>query len=314
MPHSSNHSTAASPARKWIDPKTLMAIHNLELRARHVVQGFWSGLHRSPYHGFSVEFSEYRQYTSGDDPRFLDWRLYARSDRFFIRKFEDETNLRCHLLVDLSKSMTFGSTGYAKSDYAATLAATFAQFLQGQGDAVGLLAFDQEIRDYLPARFRPGHLRHLMLALEKPAAGRSTNLEAPLHRILQLVRKRGLFILISDLLAPIETLSKNLQSMVAAGNEVALFQILDPAELDFRFEQAHRYYDMESDRDLYIDPATARTSYRAKLNQHLEAIETACRNLGIDYLRLATDEPLELGLFHFLQGRMQRGKRTVRRK
>lgn len=142
-----------------IDPAALMGIRNLELRARVVVDGFWSGIHRSPYHGFSVEFTEYRQYTAGDDPRYLDWRVFARSDRYFIKKFEDETNLRCHLLADRSRSMSFGSVGYTKAAYAATLAATLAYFLHLQGDAVGLLTFDEQVRDYLPARHRTGHLR-----------------------------------------------------------------------------------------------------------------------------------------------------------
>src|SRR6266545_5451785 len=139
---------------RFISPKALMAIRNLELRARVVVEGFWTGLHPSPYHGVSVEFTEYRQYSPGDDPRYLDWRLYARTDRYFIKKFEDETNLRCHLLVDNSRSMTYGSLAWTKAQYANTLAATLAYFLYRQGDAVGLLTFDERIREYLPARHR----------------------------------------------------------------------------------------------------------------------------------------------------------------
>src|SRR6266542_2145781 len=211
-----------------ISPQALMSIKNLELRARVVVEGFWHGLHRSPYHGFSVEFTEYRQYTPGDDPRYLDWQVFARSDRYFIKKFEDETNLRCHLLVDNSRSMTFGSRGYSKAQYAATLAATLAYFLYLQGDAVGLLTFDEQIREYLPARHRSGHLRHLMLALEKPAAGAATDLSAPLKRIVEMVTKRSLMVLISDFLAPIAVLERNLISLTASGHEVMLFQLLDP--------------------------------------------------------------------------------------
>src|ERR1700742_3553689 len=145
-----------SPRRDeaFVDPKALMAIRNLELRARVVVEGFWSGLHRSPYHGFSVEFTEYRQYTPGEDTRYLDWRLYARSDRYYIKKFEDETNLRCHLLVDQSRSMAYGSGGYTKSEYARTMAATLAWFLNQQGDAVGIFTFDERVRDYIPPRHR----------------------------------------------------------------------------------------------------------------------------------------------------------------
>src|SRR2546429_852788 len=193
-----------------IDPQALMSIRNLELRARVVVEGFWNGLHRSPYHGFSAEFTEYRQYTPDDDPRYLDWRVFARSDRYFIKKFEDETNLRCYLLADSSRSMTYGSLGYTKAQYAATLAATLAYFLYLQGDAVGLLTFDEQIREYLPARHRTGHLRHLMLALEQPTVGRATDLASPLKRIVEVVRKRGLIILISDFLAPIERLAPQL--------------------------------------------------------------------------------------------------------
>src|SRR6185503_14483792 len=175
-----------------------------------------------PYHGFSVEFTEYRPYTAGDDLRYLDWRVFARSDRFFIKKFEDETNLRCHLLADLSRSMTYGSDGHTKADYAATLAATLAYFLHLQGDAVGLLAFDETIRDYLPARHRAGHLRHLMQTLEKPAGGKATDLSAPLKRIVEIVRKRGLMILLSDFLAPLETLEPNLVALAACGHEVVV--------------------------------------------------------------------------------------------
>src|SRR5690349_1931305 len=181
-----------------------MSTRNLELRARVVVEGFWNGLHRSPYHGFSVEFTEYRQYTEGDDPRYVDWRVLARSDRYFIKKFEDETNLRCYLLADNRRSMSFSSIGYTKANYAATLAATLAYFLYLQGDAVGLLTFDQQVRDYLPARHRTGHLRHLMLALEKPSVGQATNLAAPLKQLVEIVRKRSLVVFISDFLTPLD--------------------------------------------------------------------------------------------------------------
>ena len=143
-------------ASTLIDPASLMRIKSLELRARVVVEGLWRGLHRSPYHGFSVEFTEYRQYTKGDDPRYIDWKVAARTDRHYIKKFEDETNLRCHLLVDRSRSMEFGTVGYSKAEYAVTLAATLAHFLARQGDAVGLLSFDETVREYLPARARNG--------------------------------------------------------------------------------------------------------------------------------------------------------------
>jgi uncharacterized protein (DUF58 family) len=290
----------------------LMSIRNLEMRARVVVEGFWNGIHRSPYHGFSVEFSEYRQYTPGDDPRYLDWRVFARSDRYFIKKFEDETNLRCHLLVDNSRSMTYGSRGYSKAQYAATLAATLAYFLYLQGDAVGLLTFDEQIRDYLPARHRTGHLRHLMLALEKPASGQTTNLAAPLRRIAEIVRKRGAIVLLSDFLAPIERLEVDLIALTAGGQEVILFQVLDPAELAFEFGESVMFQDLETGRTLFIDPATARKEYLRKLEEHCASLRATCQRLGIACHRLSTDRPLELALFDFMRERMQRRRKVQR--
>ncbi len=290
-----------------------MAIRNLELRARTVVEGFWHGLHRSPYHGFSVEFTEYRPYSPGDDPRYLDWKLVARTDRYFIKKFEDETNLRCHLLVDASRSMMFGSRGYTKADYARTLAATLAWFLHHQGDATGLLTFDGAVREYLPARHRPGHLRQLMLALEKPMEGRATDLTAPLRRMTELVRKRGLVVLISDLLAPVAELDAPLALLTAGGHEVIVFQVLDPAELDFDFPTASRFEDLETGRDIFLEPTTARRDYQRRLGEHLDAVKATCQRLGITHVQLSTAQPMELALFDFMKARADRGKIVRRR-
>ncbi len=297
---------------KLIDPQALMTIRSLELRAKAVVEGFWNGMHRSPYHGFSVEFTEYRQYTPGDDPRYLDWRVYARSDKYFIKKYEDETNLRCHLLVDQSRSMEYGSRGYTKANYAATLAATLAYFLHLQGDAIGLLTFDAEVREFLPARGRAGHLRQIMLSLEKPAGGKATDLVAPLERITSLIRKRGMVALISDFLAPLDRLERNLIALTAGGHEVTIFQVLDPAEIDFGLQQPSVFEDVESARTIYIDPAAARAGYLKKFEAHTEALRGICQKLGIGYQQLSTARPLELSLFEFVQGRM-RGGRQVRR-
>ncbi len=312
-----NEQPTSSPAPlhgdSFIDPQVLMRIKNLELRARVVVEGFWNGLHRSPYHGFSVEFTEYRQYTPGDDPRYVDWRLYARSDRYYVKKFEDETNLRCHLLVDCSRSMGYGSLAWPKSDYAATLAASLAYFLFQQGDAVGVLTFDQAVRDYLPARNRPGHLRQLMLALEKASAGTATDLISPLKRIAEITRKRSLMVLISDLLAPVDRLETSLGTLTASGHEVLLFHTVDPAEMNFTFDKASLFLDVETGRELYIDPTLARKEYLRRFHEHTEGIETVCRKLGVTYRRLATDAPLELALFDFLRARMKRGKFAQRR-
>jgi uncharacterized protein (DUF58 family) len=302
----------ALASAKLIDPLALMTIRSLELRARAVVEGFWSGMHRSPYHGFSVEFTEYRQYTPGDDPRYLDWRVFARSDRYFIKKYEDETNLRVYILADQSKSMDYGSRGYTKATYGATIAATLAYFLHLQGDAVGLLTFDEKVREYLPARNRVGHLRQLMLSLERPASGKSTDLIAPLERITSLIRKRGLVTLVSDFLVPLDRLEKNLVALSACGHEVTVFHIVDPAELNLGIDAASVFEDVESARTLYIDPAAARKEYTQKFEAHCAALQATCRKLGVNYHQLSTAQPLEIALFEFLQERMRRGRQFRR--
>lgn len=296
------------PSAQFIDAKALMSIRSLELRARSVVEGFLSGMHRSPYHGFSVEFTEYRQYTPGDDPRYLDWKVFGRSDRYFIKKYEDETNLRCHLLVDQSRSMNFGTRGHTKAAYAATLAATLAYFLHLQGDATGLMTFDDQVREYLPARHRTGHLRQLMHALERPPEGRATDLAAPLERIAPLIKRRAMVAFVSDFLAPIDQLERKLVALGACGHEVSVFQVLDPAELNFGLEKAAMFEDLESERTIYLDPAAARSDYVKKLDAHCEALRAMCRKLGISYHLLAIDQPLEIALFGFLQDRMKRGR------
>ncbi len=293
-------------ATRFLDPKTILAIRNLELRARVVVEGFVLGLHRSPYHGFSVEFSEYRQYSPGDDLRYLDWKLYGRSDRYYLKKFEDETNLRCYFLVDLSRSMSFGSRepgGKTKADYAITVAASLAYFLSKQGDATGLLSFDAAIRDYMPARNRPGHLHQMMLTLDKPPSGRETNLGAPIRRIAELVRKRGMIVLISDLLSPFDSFAESLTQLRALGHEVVVFQILDPAEIDFKFSASSQFEDLETGVMLYVDPDKIRADYLAGLSAHQARIQQHCNAQGITHQILRTDQPLELALFHFLNNR-----------
>lgn len=295
-----------------IDPATLMRIKSLEMRARVVVEGFWKGLHKSPYHGFSVEFSEYRPYTKGDDPRFIDWKVVARSDRVFIKKFEDETNLRCTLLVDQSQSMGYGSGEYAKADYAATLAATLAYFLMGQGDAVGLATFDEKPDQAIPARNRPGHLRRLMMRLEQAPRGSGTDLIAPLRAISDMITRRGVFVLISDLLAPIEELETHLGYLAAAGHDLVIFHTLDRAELEFTFDKATHFRDVETGEDLYVDPDVARAGYLEKLNAHLDALRGICDRNRIDYRLVPTDEALELSLFDFIRNRKDGGMLPAR--
>ena len=297
----------------YVDPATLMQLRSLEVRARHVVQGFMTGLNRSPYHGFSVEFTEYRQYTQGDDLRHLDWKLFARTDRYYIKRFEDETNLRCLLLLDSSKSMNFGSAGYTKFDYARTLAATFAYFLSMQRDAVGLATFATEIEDFIPPRYRSGHLRRLLVSLEKHAEGTATHLARPLEQIAERLNKRGMLVLISDLLAPLETLEQSLGSLSVRGQDVLVFHVLDPEELRFQFQAPEMFVDLETDRRLYVDPASIRKEYLSRFGEHLSAIQGICSRLGLVYQQLITDSPLEMALPEVIRMRMQsRGNSRTR--
>src|SRR4051794_35744408 len=200
-----------SLAGSWVDLPALMRIRSLELRARLVMEGFWKGLHRSPQHGFSAEFSEYRAYVAGDDPRFIDWKVMARTDRCFVKKFEEETNLRCQLLLDVSASMAYGSTSYAKLDYAATLAATLALFLREQGDATGVTLFDERIVEHLPAKGRSGQWHALLLHLQRAhTAAKGQARRFPIRSLGELVNRRALLVLLSDLLTPLDDMEKEL--------------------------------------------------------------------------------------------------------
>lgn len=295
-----------------IDPLAVMRIKNLQLRAKAVVEGFYNGLHRSPFHGFSVEFSEYRPYTVGDDLRGLDWKLFARSDRYYIKKYEDETNRRCYLILDQSKSMGFGSLAYNKIDYARTLAATLAYYLTLQRDSVGLMTFDERIGDFISAHCRQGHLRQIMVALSRPVRGKGTDLDQPLREIAALVRRRGLVLIISDMLAPIETLQTNLAYLRSRGHQVMILRLLDPAELELQIESPSMVVDMESGREIYLDPVAAKEAYRDRLQQHRKGLQAICDALGVDMYQMETDQPLEQSLFHLINTQQRRATGATR--
>ena len=299
--------------RSYIDPAALMRIKSLTLRAKAVADGFQTGIHRSPYHGFSAEFSEYRQYSAGDDPRYIDWRLYARTDRYFTKRFEDETNRRCYLLVDLSRSMQYGSGEHTKADYARTLAATLAYFLVQQRDSVGLLLFAEDIVDFHDARFRSGHLGRVIAALEQSTQGASTDLQKPLSQIARTVHRRGLIVLISDMLAEVDTLQDNLAYLRSRGHDVLVLRVLDPAELELPFDQPSMIRDLETGRDVYVEPQRARGEYQQRFQVHDDQIRVACDRLGVGYSSMLTTSPMDSALFDLIRGQMQRGQKTQRR-
>ncbi len=289
-----------------MNPQVVMSIRSLEMRAKLVVDGFRTGLNKSPRHGFSVEFSEYRPYAQGDDPRFLDWKLYARTDRSYIRLFEDETNLRCYIVFDVSRSMAFGSGEYTKHDYARTVAASLAWLLNRQGDAVGLTTFDEHVRSIVPARYRPGQLRRLFVTLEEPPSGLDTKPGVALEDVAQRLRKRGLVILISDMLAPVQQIGDGLRLLRGCLHDLVVFQVLDPAEKTLTFDGPRLFEDMETGQKIYSDPETIREEYQQRLNTHNMAIQAECEVVGAAYRQLITDQPLELALAEFLQARRQR--------
>jgi uncharacterized protein (DUF58 family) len=289
------------PADRGLDPQALLAIRDLELRARVVVEGLWAGLHRSPFSGFSVEFTEYRQYSPGDDLRFLDWRVLARTDREYVRKFEDETNLRCQLLIDHSRSMEFGSRDFSKADYARTLAASIGYFLLQQRDMVGLAMFADGLANYLPARWRPGHLRRLLGILDTPFEVGATRIGAALQDVARLWRKRSLVVIISDLLSPVEEWDESLGHLVAAGHDVRIIQVLDPVELTLDYGKPAVWEDLESGRQLFLDPKQAGKAYREKFDAHQANVRTVLERRGVPHQVARTDTPFDFVLLEWIQ-------------
>lgn len=287
----------------WIDLKTLMAVRNLQWRAQKVVDGFQTGLHRSPKHGFSVEFSEYRPYSLGDDPKTIDWKLFARTDRYYKKRFEDETNRRCYLVIDQSKSMQYGSIDYNKSEYARTLIATLALFLLGQRDAVGTVSFDQKVTDWLTARYRTGQFQRILSMLSKPCGGNATDLVAPLEQIAELVKQRSLIVIISDYLVDPEALKAPLSFLRARRHEVVLLRVLDPLERNFKHQTPVLIQDMESAEQRFVDPAIQQENYQTRFAKHRAQLDDILAPLGIPLVEFTSTDPMELVLSSFLSTR-----------
>jgi uncharacterized protein (DUF58 family) len=288
---------------QFLDPAVIARLGTLELRARTIVEGFLTGLHRSPFKGFSVEFAEYRQYMPGDDLSTIDWKVYARSDRHYVKKFEEETNLDCHILLDVSGSMGYGSRGLTKFEYAQCLAASLAYLMNRQRDAVGLTAFDERIVGMLPASARPGHLRAMLITLERLELGKGTNVSKPMHQLASSLSKRGMVVLISDLLDDPEAVIRGLKHFQFRGTDVVVFHVLEPHELEFPFERATRFQDMESDAEVMAVPAVVRQHYVDAMQGLIERYKRELGGAGIDYHLLTTADPLELALMQYLSTR-----------
>jgi uncharacterized protein (DUF58 family) len=289
--------------RLFLDPAVVARLGTLELKARTIVEGFLAGLHRSPFKGFSVEFAEYRQYMPGDDLSTIDWKVFARSDRYYVKKYEEETNLDCHIVLDVSASMAYGSQGLTKHEYASCLAASLGYLMNRQRDAVGLTAFDERIVTMLPASARPGHLRALLLALDRLQLGAETNIADPLHHLAGTLAKRGMVVLISDLLDEPDRVIGGLKHLQFRGTDVIVFHVLDADEIAFPFERPTRFEDLETSDEVLAVPAVVREHYLREINQLIDRYKRELGACGIDYQLLSTAQPLEMALLAYLSTR-----------
>ena len=283
-----------------LDAAVLNRLMHLTLLARSPMEGTVSGHHKSPHRGSSVEFAEYRNYVPGDDIRRLDWRVFARTDRFYLKEYEAETNLRCYFVLDCSGSMKFGGGGGTKLDYARRMAANLAYITVHQGDSVGLVCSGQKTFFEIPPRRNPSHLKLIFETLEKAEARGPTGLIAALHDVAEKVRRRALVIVISDFFCELEPLLNCFQHLRFQKHDLALFQLLDPAEMNFQFDRPVRFVDLESSMSVVTEPSSIRDEYLRQLGMFLEQLREGCHEFGTDYRRVITHESYERVAADFL--------------
>jgi uncharacterized protein (DUF58 family) len=295
---------------RFLDPETIATLEGLELRARRIVEGYVAGLHRSPYHGFSNEFAEHREYAAGDDLRYVDWKVFGKSDRFYLKQFEEETNLICYLLLDTSESMQYrGPTAaISKLEYGQCIAAAISYLVLHQRDAVGLVTFDQEIRQFIRPSSNPSQLKQLLQVMEQTTAARKTQTGPIFNDLAERLKRRGIVIIISDLFDNVDEILAGLKHFRHRRHDVIVFQLLDPAELDFPFQQVTKFKGLEALGDVITEPRSLRAAYQKELQAFLRQVRVGCRSQQIDYLTVRTDEPLDTVLTAFLSARKRRIK------
>jgi uncharacterized protein (DUF58 family) len=288
-----------------LDFDVLARIDSMQLLAKVVVEGFILGLHRSPYRGFSVEFAEYRQYSPGDEVKHIDWKVYAKTDRYYLKQFEEETNLACYIIVDASGSMGYRSAPNkpSKLQYASYMAACLSYFIIRQRDATGLMVFDTKVRTILPPRLRHSHLKHMLTELENVQPGGETNLSRPLHDLAEGMKRRGLVILISDLIDDPQSVLSALQHFRFQGHDVLVFHVMDNAELTFPFETLTEFSDLETGEKMLVTPEGMRPIYMEQMRRFLTSYEKGCAGIKADYKLFDTARPLELALSEYLYRR-----------
>lgn len=297
----------ASLFKKYLDPLVLSNINNLELRAKLVVEGFITGLHKSPFHGFSVEFSQHRPYNPGDNLRFIDWKVFGRTDRFYIKQFEEETNLKAYILLDISKSMHFQTNGTSKIDYAKTLAAALTYLMLQQRDAVGLVLFDTKIQKLLPPRSVTSYLQPVLMALDTVKAGKDTDIGPVLHTMAERLKRKGLVILISDLYDESEKILSGLRHFRYNNHEVLVFHLLDQKEINFEFDGEVEFEDLESGERIRTYPWYIKNDYLKAINEFEQYYRRQCRENLIDYQLLTTDQSLDIALMEYIIKRKKLG-------
>ena len=299
---------AKNDYRRFLKPKVIAKLANMELRARFVVEGFLVGLHRSPYHGFSVEFAEYRQYNPGDPVKNIDWKAYGRTDRYYIKEFEEETNLRSYILLDASGSMGFSSEGnMPKLEYASYLAASFAYLMQMQKDAVGLTVFDTAIRDERPPSSTRVRLFELLRLLEKTEAGGDTGLAEVFGQVAQRVKRRGLVLILSDLYDDPDAIITAVKHFRHRGHEVIVFHIVDPIEMAFDFKKETLFTDLESGKRIQTQPWAIREEYQRRFMGYIDRMRMAFEDVQVDYELIDTRESFDVALMAYLHKRKKLG-------
>ena len=300
-----------TPVQRALTPSAIAKLSSMELRARAIVEGHYSGQHRSPYRGASVEFADHREYAPGDELRHLDWKVYGRTDRFYIKEYDAETNLSAHLLLDTSASMSFGSGEITKLDYARFLCAGLAYLTIRQRDAASLTTFDAQIRERLPALTKRAHLQRIFETLDAVQPGRDTNIAGILEQVATTVTRRGIIVLVSDLLDEPEEVLRGLGYFRHRGHDVMLLHVMDPAEMQFNFRGPTLFEDLETGERLAADAGQVRGEYLAAMREFLVTVRDGCRQRSIDYALLDTSQPYDEALVAYL-GRREKAGRGVR--
>jgi uncharacterized protein (DUF58 family) len=298
--------------QKYLSPETLAKLHGLELQARLIVEGYVSGLHKSPYHGFSIEFAEHREYVPGDDLRYVDWKVFGKTDRYYLKQYEEETNFACHFLLDTSESMLYRSevAPVSKLQYAQFVTAALTYLVLLQHDAAGLATFDTGVRNFVRASGHPSQLKHVCRVMDESTPQGETSLGPILHDLAERIRKRGLVVVVSDLFDDVPALLLGLKHLRHRRHEVLVLQVVDPAEQDFPFVDPTLFRGLEKLPDQLADPRSLRRAYQREFEGFLAEIRGGCRELHMDYALLRTDQPLDTALRTFLAGRASRLHRT----